>query len=93
MGVVISIQRKKAFLREGQWRSSDTGLEQQLNQDTEDWILATGGPAVDSPDPEIEVAREMIRRHGGRIMLRAAAPASQTLRDYLYKRQYKLAFS
>jgi hypothetical protein len=92
MGVVVSIRRTKAFLRDGVWRCCEQELESRLNESTEAWILDTGGPALNSPDPELEVAREMARRHGGRIVLRVPAPARQAARDYFSKRQYKLAF-
>lgn len=92
MGVVISIRRKKAFLREGVWKSCEPDLEEILNRSTEDWILSTGGPAADSHNPELDVAREMARRHGGRILLKVQVPAEQAARDLFPKRQYKLAF-
>ena len=92
MGVVITIRRKKAFLRDGVWKSCEPDLEETLNQSTEDWILQTGGPAANSSDPELDVAREMARRHGGRILLKAHVPAQQSARAFFPKRQYKLAF-
>lgn len=92
MGVVISISRKKAFFRDGLWRCSDAHIESSLNRDTDQWILSTGGPAQDSPDPELEIAREMVRRHGGRLVLRAQAPAAQSSRDLFHRRQFKLEF-
>lgn len=92
MGVVVSIRRKKAFLRDGEWRSCEQELEDALNQATDSWIQSTGGPALDSVDPEYEVAKHMLRIYGGRIVLRVQAPPKEATRQYFSKRQYKLAF-
>lgn len=92
MGVFISVRRKKAFLRDGTWRSCESDLESRLNEATESWILETGGPPLHSKDPELDVAREMARRLGGRIILKVQAPPRQAARDYFSKRQYKLVF-
>lgn len=92
MGIVVSIRRTKAFLRDGTWRCCEADLESALNDSTQAWILETGGPPLNSPDPELDVAREMTRRHGGRIVLKVQAPPRQAARDYFSKRQYKLVF-
>jgi hypothetical protein len=92
MGVILSVQRQKAFLRDGEWRCADSSLETRLNEATAAWIETTGGPKLSSEDPEIELAREMERQLGGRIVLQSAANRKRSARVYFAKRQYRLAF-
>jgi len=73
MGVVLRIGSRKAFLREGQWRCADLGLELRLNQETNRWIGDTGGPDLASSDPEADVAREMARLCGGVVKMHVQA--------------------
>jgi hypothetical protein len=84
--------RQKAFLRDGEWRCADLALERQLNQITGDWIAATGGPGLDSPDPEAEVARELAQRTGGHVLFQTKSNARKSARIYFARRQFRLAF-
>jgi len=90
MGVVLSVSRQRAFLRDGEWRCADPQLERRLNQVTENWIVASGGPGLSSPDPEMEVALEISRRVGGRVLMQSPANARRSARVYFSRRQYKL---
>lgn len=92
MGVILSVDRQKAILRDGEWRSADRALESTLNQWTSDWILATGGPRLDASDPELEVAKEMARRTNGRILLSSPSNARRSARVYFARRQYTFSF-
>jgi len=92
MGVILTVGRQKAFLREGEWRSADRGLEQRLNHLTSEWIVSTGGPSLDSQDPELDVAIEISRSTGGRVVLQSRSDQRRTARIYFARRQYKLAF-
>lgn len=92
MGVILSLGRQKAFLRDGEWRCADLAIEQQLNLITNQWISETGGPRLDSPDPEVEAARELARRTGGRLLLQSKSNARKSARIYFARRQYRLAF-
>jgi hypothetical protein len=90
MGVIISIHRKKAFLRDGEWRSADTVLEDQLNHLTSEWVAETGGPKLNAKDPEADTAREIVRRTGGRILMHIPTSARMAAKVYFAKRQYRL---
>jgi hypothetical protein len=92
MGIVVSVRRQKAFLRDGEWRSADSSLETDLNEETERWVTETGGPALDSPDPEHEVAKEVMRRLGGRVLLQSRGNPRDAARVWFSRRQYKLSF-
>lgn len=92
MGVILGLGRQKAFLRDGEWRCADLALEQQLNHITSQWIAETGGPKLDSPDPEVEAAHELARRTGGRVLLQSKSNARKAHRIYFARRQYRLAF-
>jgi len=92
MGVIVTVGRQKAFLRDGEWRSADRELEERLNHLTAEWIAATGGPGLDSADPESEVADEISRSTGGRVTLQSKSNAKRSARIYFARRQYKLAF-
>jgi hypothetical protein len=92
MGVILALGKQKAFLRDGEWRCADLALEKKLNEITGAWILETGGPKLDAPDPEVEVARELARQTGGRLLLQSKSNAKRAARIYFARRQYKLAF-
>lgn len=92
MGVILSLGRQKAFLRDGEWRCADLALEQRLNQITSQWIADTGGPKLNSPDPEVEAARELARLTGGRVLLQSKSNARKAARIYFARRQFRLAF-
>ena len=92
MGVILSLGRQKAFLRDGEWRCADLALERRLNYLTTQWIVETGGPKLNSPDPEVETARELERLTGGRVLLQSKSNARKAARIYFARRQYRLAF-
>jgi hypothetical protein len=93
MGVVVRIRKQKAFLRDGEWRSADKGLESELNRITTEWILATGGPALGAPDPEMDVAKHLAHLTRGRILLHAPCRPRDAGRTYFALRQMALPFS
>jgi hypothetical protein len=93
MGVLISIARRKAFLRRGRWVSANAEIEQMLNAATDSWIRETGGPPIDSPDPEHALAAEMVRRFGGRILGHSTRKDNLVRRLYFSRRQLLLDFS
>lgn len=90
MGVLLRLDRQKAFLREGVWRSANQALERRLNEITHAWILASGGPSLSSADPEAEVAREVARQTGAKILIHSPGDARESHRAYFAQRQYKL---
>jgi hypothetical protein len=92
MGVVLKVGRQRAFLRNGEWRCADAGVELLLNQTLQGWIEESGGPSLSSQEPEADAAREVARRVGGRILMSVPANRRQSQRDYFARRQYKLAF-
>lgn len=92
MGVILSVRRQKAFLRDGEWRSADPELERELNQATTEWILATGGPPLESSDPELILARYIARRSHGRIIFHSPCPPRDGSRTYFALRQMPLPF-
>ena len=92
MGVVIKIGARKAFLRDGEWRCAEPEIETSLNAHTRDWILATGGPPLESADPEADVAMEMSRRLGARVLLHSPARTKHSQRRYFALRQYSFDF-
>jgi hypothetical protein len=92
MGVMINCAGKKAFLRSGEWRSADLELEERLNRLTEAWVHETGGPALDSPNPEETAALAIASRIGARVLLEIPARPRQSARQWFRHRQYKLAF-
>ncbi|MFN3323560.1 MAG: hypothetical protein ACK5AZ_08700 [Bryobacteraceae bacterium] len=92
MGVLISINRQKAILRQGQWVCADVRVEEALNEATECWIRETGGPPLNSKDPEHSVAVEIARRFGGKILFRAVPRGKGSRRIYMARRQLKLDF-
>jgi hypothetical protein len=92
MGVVVSIRKQKAFLRDGEWRSAQKGLESELNRITTEWILATGGPPLSAADPELDVAKHVIRLIRGRILLHAPCRPRDASRTYFALRQMALPF-
>jgi hypothetical protein len=93
MGVIVSLRRRKAMLRHGQWRCADPRLEAELNRLTEQWIQATGGPALGSQDPERETALEIARQCGGKLLLHTAANPRRELKAYLSRRQMRFPFA
>jgi hypothetical protein len=92
MGVIVAFGRKKAFLRDGAWRSSDAQLEERLNGLTRSWVEETGGPALNSLDPERDVARFIARQAGGRLGLHTPVKGRRAHRVWFAQRQYRLAF-
>ncbi len=91
MGVMIRVDSRKAFLRDGVWKAADPNLEELLNRLTEDWIRTSGGPPLHSRNLELSVAEEMARRFGGRIAS-VVPPSSATASHYLSRRQMSFDF-
>ncbi|HBY61016.1 MAG TPA: hypothetical protein DEH78_14430 [Solibacterales bacterium] len=92
MGVLVRIERQKAFLRRGEWSCADSRLESRLNETTRAWIQETGGPPLDSSDLEHAVAQEMAKRFRGRVVSKAKSSAVLQRRIYLSQRQMELNF-
>ena len=91
MSVLVRIGNRKAIFRTGVWVCSDSGTESLLNQATESWILSTGGPPLDHPDPEHAAANEVIRRVGGEITVHI--PAHRRMRRHFFgRRQMRFEF-
>ena len=90
MGIIVRIEGQKALLRAGEWRCADLRIEARLNALTEAWIQACGGPALNSCDPELEVAREMASRLNGRILAAVPASGNEAARKYFRLRQLRL---
>jgi len=93
MGVIVRLGRVKAFLRAGEWRSADRTVEVNLNRLTSEWIRDTGGPPVDSRHPDQDVANEICRRNGGKILLSVPASGKTAYRSYLSRRQMTFDFN
>ena len=73
MSVLARIGNRKAIFRTGEWICSDSHTESLLNRATESWIVATGGPPLNHPDPEHAAAYEVIRQVGGEITVHIPA--------------------
>ena len=93
MGVVVRIGFRKALLRDGRWRCANPELERELNAQTRAWIEETGGPHLESRDPEAELAREITRRAGGVVVMHTPADPRRSRQRYFEMRQYRLDFS
>ena len=92
MGVVVKIGSRKAFLRQGQWRSADLRLELRLNAETDRWIGETGGPELASSDPEADVARALAKICGGAVQMHVQAHHKRSTSLYIARRQYTFDF-
>lgn len=91
MSVLVRIGNRKAIFRTGVWISSDPATETLLNKATESWILATGGPPLNHPDPEHAAADEVIRQVGGAITVHI--PTHGRMRKhFIGRRQMRLDF-
>ena len=91
MSVLVRIGNRKAIFRTGVWICSDPGTETLLNEATESWIMATGGPPLNHPDPEHAAAHEVITRVGGAITVHI--PAHGRMRKQFFsRRQMRLDF-
>lgn len=88
----MRVGKQKAFLRDGEWRSADRALEDRLNALTQDWVEESGGPALDSQDPELDAAKVVAKRAHGRIQLHTPTDPRVAARTWFARRQYKLAF-
>jgi len=93
MGTLIQVRGRKAFLRQGAWRSSDARMEETLNRLTEEWIRECGGPPLAAPDPEYMTAQEIARRAGGKVLLHAPGSPRDLQKQYFERRQYRLPFA
>ena len=92
MSVLARIGNRKAIFRTGIWVCSDAPTETLLNQATESWILSTGGPPLNHPDPEHAAAHEVIRRVGGQITVHVPAANRRMRRHFFGRRQMRLDF-
>jgi hypothetical protein len=93
MPVLVKFDKRKAFLRDGRWRSADTALEGSLNEATLAWIRQTGGPPLTGADQERSVAREMATRFRGKILIHMKSRSGRSAEYFVQQRQMKLEFS
>ena len=92
MGVVLRVGKQKAFLRNGEWRCANPRLEHDLNETTRVWIEETGGPALRSTDPELDVAQAVAGKVNGRILQHSPADPKVSYHIYLSRRQTTFSF-
>ena len=92
MPVLVRFDKRKAFLRDGQWRSADVMLEASLNEATTTWIRQTGGPPFSDSDQERSVAREMAARFEGKILLHSRSRSGRSAQYFVQQRQMTLEF-
>lgn len=92
MPVLVRFDKRKAFLRNGRWRSADTALETSLNEATEEWIRSTGGPPLSDSDQERTVAKEMAERWSGKILIHMRSRTGKSAAYFVEQRQMKFAF-
>ncbi len=92
MSVLARIGNRKAIFRTGLWLCSDPGTERLLNQAMESWIVSTGGPPLNHPDPEHATAHEVIRQVGGTITAHVPAANRRMRRHFFGRRQMRLDF-
>jgi hypothetical protein len=92
MPVLVRFDKRKAFLRDGQWRSADVMLEGSLNEATTRWIHDTGGPSFSDADQERSVAEEMASRFQGKIVLHSRSRSGRSAAFFLRQRQMTLEF-
>ena len=92
MPVLVRFDKRKAFLRDGRWRSADVMLEASLNEATTTWIRQTGGPPFSDSDQERSVAREMAERFRGKILLHARSRSGRSAQYFVEQRQMKFEF-
>jgi len=93
MGIMVRFGRRKAFLRRGNWFSSDQDLERQLADSTDEWFRQTGGPPLEEKNHELAVARAIADRMGGRIACRTPGSSPKTTAIYISRRQMRFDFS
>jgi hypothetical protein len=92
MPVLVRFDKRKAFLRDGRWRSADVLLETSLNAATTDWIRQTGGPPFSDSDQERSVAREMAARFEGK-MIHSRSRSGRSADYFVQQRQMTLDFA
>ena len=92
MPVLVRFDNRKAFLRDGRWRSADVALEVSLNEATTRWIRETGGPSFSDNDQERSVAHEMATRFEGKILLHSRSRSGRSAEVFLQQRQMTLEF-
>jgi hypothetical protein len=93
MSVLVRIRNRKAILRAGRWICSDFRLEEQLNELTSRWIAETGGPPFNDSHQERTVAREIMRRFGGRLTLYLPSASRKSEQYFFSQRQMRLDFT
>jgi hypothetical protein len=89
MSVLVKLGRHKAIFRDTVWRSSDLGTERMLNHVTARWIEETGGPPLNSRDPELHAVGKINRRVGATLILHIPAHR-RVARMFAAKRQMEL---
>lgn len=90
MSVLIRLDGRKAFFRGGAWKCADRELESRLNDCTEDWIRATGGPAIQERDPERVVAVQVCRQLGATVVRHVPSRGDRMRAYFLSRRQMEL---
>ena len=93
MPLLVRFDKRKAFLRDGRWRSADVALETSLNEATTNWIRQTGGPPFSDSDQERSVAREMAERFEGKILIHTRSRSGRSADYFIQQRQMTLDFS
>ena len=92
MSVLARIGNRKAIFRTGVWLCSDARTETLLNQAMESWIISTGGPPLNHPDPEHAAAHEVVRRVGGAITVHIPATNLRMRKLFFGRRQMRFDF-
>lgn len=92
MPVLVRFDKRKAFLRDGRWRSADKALESSLNETTMEWIRATGGPSLSDADQERTVAEQMAERWGGKVLIHMPSRSGKSAAYFVQQRQLKFEF-
>ncbi len=92
MPLLVRFDKRKAFLRDGRWRSADVALETSLNEATTNWIRQTGGPPFSDADQERSVAREMAERYEGKILIHMRSRSGRSAEYFIQQRQMTLEF-
>lgn len=90
MSVLIRLDGRKAFFRDGAWICADADLEARLNTFTEDWIRATGGPPIQERDPERVVALHVTRALGATVVRHVPSRGDRMRAYFLSRRQMEL---
>ena len=90
MGALIQVGMRKAILRQGEWRCCDMNLEHHLNHITEQWVKESGGPSLDTADPDYIAAQAIARLVNGRVLAHVPARTRIVRHVWFAQRQYHL---